>query len=336
MDGKLNIGVVGCGAIGREHIKRVTEKVAGAQIVAVTDVFEKSAQAAAELCGARIERDAQALINAPDVEAVIVTTPGFAHAEPVLEAISAGKPVFCEKPLATTAADCKRVVDAEIAGGKHLVQVGFMRRYDKGYNQVKALLDSGEFGAPLMLKCTHRAEGVDDKYSTAMAVTDTAIHEIDVLQWLIGDVWESVQVIYPRNTQYAHEGLRDPQLMILRTKGGVVVSLEVFVNCRFGYDINCEVVCEDGVIHMPAPSWPTVRKNGQLSTKIEDNWMRRFIDAYDTEIAQWVDSCRRGVVEGPTAWDGYVAELTADALVAAQESGKVEPIASGEKPAFYN
>ena len=335
MDRKLRIGVVGCGAIGREHIKRVTNKIAAAEIVAVTDVFEASAQKAAALCGARIEKDAAALINAADVDAVIVTTPGFAHAEPVLLAVQAGKPVFCEKPLATTAADCKRIVDAEVAGGKHLVQVGFMRRYDKGYNQVKDLLDSGDFGAPLLVKCTHRAEGVDDSYTTAMAVTDTAIHEIDVLQWLIGDVWESAQVIYPRNTVNAHEGLKDPQLMLLRTKGGIVVALEVFVNCKFGYDINCEVVCEDGVIHMPAPSWPVVRKNGQLSTKIEDNWMRRFIDAYDAEIAGWVDATLRGTVEGPTAWDGYVAELTADALVAAQTSGGVEPIVSGEKPAFY-
>ena len=224
---------------------------------------------------------------------------------------------------------------AAVASGKHLVQVGFMRRYDKGYNQVKELLDSGDFGAPLLVKCTHRAEGVDDSYTTAMAVTDTAIHENDVLQWLIGDTWESAQVIYPRNTVNAHEGLKDPQLMLMTTKGGVVVALEVFVNCRFGYDINCEVVCEDGVIHMPAPSWPYVRKNGQYATKIEDNWMRRFIDAYDTEIAQWVNAAKRGVVEGPNAWDGYVAELTADALVAAQTSGKVEPILSGEKPAFY-
>lgn len=332
---KLRVGVVGCGAIGREHIKRITDKVAAAEVVAVTDVYEASAQKAAALCGARIEADSAALINAADVDAVLVTTPGFAHAEPVLQAIAAGKPVFCEKPLATTAADCKKIVDAEVASGKHLVQVGFMRRYDKGYNQVKELLDSGEFGAPLLVKCTHRAEGVDDSYTTAMAVTDTAIHEIDVLQWLIGDTWESAQVIYPRNTVNAHEGLKDPQLMLMTTKGGVVVALEVFVNCRFGYDINCEVVCEDGVIHMPAPSWLYVRRNGQYATKIEDNWMRRFIDAYDTEIAQWVDAAKRGMVEGPNAWDGYVAELTADALVAAQTSGKAEPILSGEKPAFY-
>ena len=80
----------------------------------------------------------------------MVTTPGQFHKDPVLAAIQAGKPVFCEKPLANSAADCKAVVDAEIASGRHLVQIGFMRRYDRGYNQVKELLDSGKFGAPLL------------------------------------------------------------------------------------------------------------------------------------------------------------------------------------------
>ena len=108
----------------------------------------------------------------------------------------------------------------EIASGKHLVQVGFMRRYDRGYNQVKELIETGEFGAPLVLKCTHRAESVADDYTTEMAVTDTAIHEIDVLPWLIGgDEWDEVQCIMPkitknaswrteRSTGYDHENKR--------------------------------------------------------------------------------------------------------------------------------
>lgn len=88
------------------------------------------------------------MINSSDVDAVIVTSWGPAHAGSVLGAIKAGKPVFCEKPLATTAEDCRKIVDAETATGKHLVQVGFMRRYDKGYRQVKEILESGEVGAP--------------------------------------------------------------------------------------------------------------------------------------------------------------------------------------------
>lgn len=334
---KLRIGVIGCGAIGREHIKRLAHKLQGSEVVAVMDVFEDGAKKAAALAGegCKVYTDVPSIVNDAEVDALVVTTPGFAHKEAVMAAVKAGKPVFCEKPLCTTAADSKEVVDAEIAGGKKLVQVGFMRRYDRGYNQVKELLDSGDFGKPLVLKCTHRAISVDNSYSTEMAVTDTAIHEIDCLHWLLNDDWAKVQVIMGANTKNAHENLSDPQVMIMQTKGGVTVVLEVYVNCKFGYDINCEVVCEEGVINLPCPSYPTVRKDCAISTPIEQNWILRFIDSYDVELQDWIDSTVKGEVNGPTAWDGYIAEVTADALVAAQKSGKMETVELEETPAFY-
>ena len=334
----LKVGLVGCGMIGREHAKRLQYKIRGCEVVAVCDVMEDSANAVAQTIGVKkVYTDANALIADPDVEAVVVTTPGQFHKGPVLAAINAGKPVFSEKPLATTAADCKEIVDAEMASGAHLVQVGFMRRYDRGYRQVQEMIRSGEYGAPMIVKCTHRNEVVAPSYTTQMAVTDTAIHEIDVLPWLLGEgeEWDEVRVDFPRNTRNAHEGLRDPQLMTLRTKSGIICVLEVNVNCQFGYDINCEVVCENGVISLPCPSFPTVRSNFAVSTAIEKNWILRFIDSYDVELQDWVDCVAQGTTGGSSAWDGYVAALTADALVASQESGKTEKVVTGGKPDFY-
>ena len=333
----LKIALIGCGMIGREHIERIQNRIKNASIVAVCDVFEAGAQKGAEIAGGdvKVYTDFVAAINDPEVNAVVVTTPGAFHKGPVLEAIKAGKPVFTEKPLTNTAAECKEIVDAEIAGGKHLVQVGFMRRYDRGYNQVKEMLDSGKFGAPLVLKCTHRADGVAPDYTTAMAVTDTAIHEIDVLPWLINDEWDEVMCIMPKTTSKAHEGLKDPQVMMLKTKGGVVVMLEVNVNCGFGYDINCEVVCENGVVNLPCPSFPTVRYANNVSTKIEDNWILRFMDSYDVEIQDWVDHALKGETGGSSAWDGYVASITADALVKSQTTGVFEKVVTGGTPDFY-
>ncbi|WP_411336238.1 Gfo/Idh/MocA family protein [Ruminococcus gauvreauii] len=333
----LRVGIIGCGMIGKEHAKRLQYKIQGVTVTAVCDVFEEGAKAASELVGGvRVYTDAAELINDPEVDAVVVTTPGNYHKDSILKAIAAGKPVFTEKPLTTTAAECKEIVDAEIASGKHLVQVGFMRRYDRGYNQVKELIETGEFGAPLVLKCTHRAESVADDYTTEMAVTDTAIHEIDVLPWLIGgDEWDEVQCIMPKITKNAHEGLKDPQVMIMKTKGGVVCMLEVNVNCGFGYDINCEVVCEDGVINLPCPSFPTTRRNFEVATAIEKNWILRFIDSYDVELQDWVDNVKAGTTGGSSAWDGYTAAITADALVASQKTGKTEKVITGGMPEFY-
>ena len=179
----LNIGVIGCGGMGRDHIKRITERIQGAQVVAVADMVEALAQKGQALAGegCKIYKDGKDLINDPNVEAVFIVSPSFAHKESLLEAIKVGKRIFCEKPLCTTAEDCLEVIDAEIKSGKHLIQLGFMRRYDKGYRQVKAAIQSGEYGEPLIVHCTHRNPVVPDSYTTRMAVDDTAIHEIDVI-----------------------------------------------------------------------------------------------------------------------------------------------------------
>lgn len=332
---ELRIGVIGTGAIGREHIGRITNKLTGGRVVAVTDISEESASAAKAMCGARIEKDSASVVNSPDVDAMIVASYGPAHAESVLQAIAAGKPVFCEKPLASTAADCKRIVDAEMAHGKRLVQVGFMRRYDKGYMQMKKMIDDGGMGAPLMVHCAHRNATVASNYTTEMAVNDTAIHEIDILHWLIDDQYVSGQVIMPRTTKYARAGLADPQLMILTTESGIVIDIEVFVNCQFGYDIQCEVCCENGVIRMAEPSFPVVRRDAARSVALETDWKQRFIDAYDVEIQDWLTLTQAGKAGGPSAWDGYLAAVTADALVKSQSTGCAEPILTGAAPDFY-
>lgn len=332
----LKVGVIGCGGMGKDHIRRITEKIQGAAVTAVSDVFEANAMAAAEICGAKVYADAKELIYDPQVDAIMIVSPGFAHGDSLLEAIKAGKRVFCEKPLCTTAEECLKVVEAEAAAGRHLIQVGFMRRYDKGYRQVKEALDSGYFGEPLMLHCTHRNPEVGTSYHTPMAVHDTAIHEIDVLHWLVNDEYESAQVIMPRVTKYSHPELKDPQIMLLRTKRGVCIDVEVFVNCKFGYDINCEAVCEEGTIKMPQPMYPDIRKSASVSTAIDTDCFVRFKDAYDAEIQSWVDDAEKNEINGPTAWDGYLAAVTADALVKAQETGMIEKIETAvEKPEFY-
>src|SRR4051795_8604174 len=156
----VRVGVIGAGWIGKEHIRRLTDTVTGARVTAVTDLDATRAEEAAAPVGARGLPDGAALIAADDVDAVLVTSWGPTHAEHVLAAIAAGKPVFCEKPLATTAEDCLRIVEAETAHGRRLVQVGFMRRYDAGYREMKQVIDAGEIGAPLMVHCAHRNPSV--------------------------------------------------------------------------------------------------------------------------------------------------------------------------------
>jgi myo-inositol 2-dehydrogenase/D-chiro-inositol 1-dehydrogenase len=332
----VRVGVIGAGWIGQEHMRRLTEVIAGAEVTAVTDIDAARAEEAAARVGARVLPDGAALVAADDVDAVLVTSWGPTHAEHVLNAISAGKPVFCEKPLATTAEDCLKIVEAEVAYGRRLVQVGFMRRYDVGYRQLKQVIDSGRIGEPLVVHCAHRNPTVPVSYTSDMAALDTAVHEIDVLRWLLDDEIVSTQVVTPRATSKRFPHLKDPQIMLFETAKGVRIDLEVFVNCQYGYDIQCEAVGEDGLVRLPDPSSVGVRTAGQHSTGVLTDWVGRFVDAFDTEFREWISNLAAGTEPaGPSAWDGYAATVITSATVEALQSGLVVATDLKPRPAFY-
>ncbi|SFF62180.1 Oxidoreductase family, NAD-binding Rossmann fold [Streptomyces mirabilis] len=183
----VRVGVSGAGMIGQDHIRRLTEAVTGARVSAVTDMEQARATEVATCAGAGALPTGADLIAPPEVDAVLVTSWGPTHAEHVLNAVTAGKPVFREKPLASASEDCLRIVDAERAHGRRLVQVGFMRRFDVGYRQMKEVLASGSIGAPLIVHCAHRNPTVPESYTSAMAAQDTAVHDIDVVLWLLDE-----------------------------------------------------------------------------------------------------------------------------------------------------
>ncbi|MFW6694335.1 Gfo/Idh/MocA family protein [Streptomyces sp. MAR4 CNX-425] len=332
----VRIGVVGTGAIGREHVERLTRTVAGARVTAVADIDPAAAEkAAAEAGGARVAADVADLITADDVDAVLVSSWHAAHAEHVLAAIAAGKPVLCEKPLATTAEDALRVLAAEEAHGRRLVQVGFMRRYDPGYRELKRVIAGGGIGRPLMMHCAHRNPTQSERYTTEMAAQDTGVHEIDAARWLLDDEIVSAQVIMPRATERRFPHLKDPQFMLFETAGGVRIDLEVFVNCQYGYDIRCETVGETGLVRLPDPARAEVRAAARAGTEIDQEWGGRFAAAFDAEVQTWVDSVAAGAATGPSAWDGYAATAVAAATVEAQRTGAVVDVDLVPRPAFY-
>ncbi len=334
----LRIGVVGAaGFIGRDHIHRLTTSINHATVVAVSDLDPEKTQAVADTCGAKVYTDGISLINDPDVDAVVVTSWDPTHAQFVRAAIAAGKPVFCEKPLASTLEDCSEVLKDEIASGKHLVQVGFMRRFDPGYLEMKSIIDSGKLGKPLMVHCKSRTPVTPPKHTTRMHATNVIPHEIDILRWLLDDEFDQAQVIMGRSSCYAPEGLQDPQLMLLTTKQGVVVDVEVAVNAHYGYDIQCEVVCENGTVSLPQPARATVCVDESCQHAIMNDWSKRFVEAYQDEFQTWVDSCLEngGVPTGSNAWDGFVACAVADKLADAQDTKLMEAVELPERPAFY-
>ena len=242
----VRVGVIGTGMIGQDHIRRITQVLSGGKVVAVSDVdAARAGQVAAGLPAATVHPTGQDLIAHGGVDAVLVASWGAAHEEHVLAAISAGKPVFCEKPLAPTEEACLRIVEAEMAAGRRLVQVGFMRRYDAGYHALKAALEAGEIGAPLLMHCAHRNPSVPPYgFTTEMMVSDSAVHEIDLVRWLFSEDIVATNILKPRRSSKGSAELHDPLIVLLEMASGVLVDVEVFVNATYGYDIRGEIVGE--------------------------------------------------------------------------------------------
>lgn len=320
----LRIAVLGVGMMGADHVARITNTISGARVSVVNDYLtEKAEQVAASVPGARVVGDPLDAIAADDVDAVLLATPGPVHEKQLLACLEHRKPVLCEKPLTTDVETSLEVVRREAELGTPLIQVGFMRRFDPEYAALKALIDGGELGRPLVMHCVHRNASVPPSFTSEMIVKDSLVHEVDVTRFLLGEEIASVQIIRPTANPGAPSGLQDPQIAIFTTTSGKHVDVEVFVTTAVAYEVRTEVVAEKGSA-MIGLDVGLIRKTapGVSGGRITPDFRERFGTAYDLEVQRWVDAVRAGVnVDGPSAWDGYAAAAVCAAGVESLMSG---------------
>jgi myo-inositol 2-dehydrogenase / D-chiro-inositol 1-dehydrogenase len=332
---ELRIAVLGVGVMGADHVARITSRISGARVTVVNDYLtEKAEQVATSVPGARVAGDPLDAIAADDVDAVLLATPGPTHEKQLLACLEHRKPVLCEKPLTTDVETSLDVVRREAELETPLIQVGFMRRFDPEYQQLKALIDGGELGQPLVMHCVHRNPAVPPGFDSAMIVKDSLVHEVDVTRFLLGEEIASVHIIKPTPNPTAPAGLLDPQIAIFRTQSGRHVDVEVFVTTGIGYEVRTEVVGERGSATIGLDVG-MIRKTstGRWGGQITPGFRERFGLAYDIEVQRWVDAVRSGVnVNGPSAWDGYAAAAVCAAGVRSLETGEPVAVELAENP----
>ncbi|MCC5036694.1 Gfo/Idh/MocA family oxidoreductase [Streptomyces sp. WAC 00631] len=334
--GTLGVAVIGTGRMGTDHVRRINDVISGARVTAVVDIDADRAKEVADgVSGCTPYTDPAAAMAAPDVGAVLIASPGPAHEEALLAAIDRNLPVLCEKPLTPDAASALRVVRAEEKRGHRLVQVGFMRRYDTEYRELKALLDSGRLGRPLMLHNRHRNPGAPPYFTNAHLINDSVVHEMDVTRWLLGQEITAVTVMRPARSGNAPDGLDVPQLVLFETDGGALVDVEINVTPGFGYQVQAEAVCEHGTAGVGDARGMLVNTAGRWGGAILPGFVERFEDAFDREVQDWVDATRRGEVTGPSCWDGYAAAAVCEAGVLAQAGERRVEVELADRPELY-
>ena len=329
----LRIGIIGTGVMGTDHAQTLASGIAGAELAAVQDADAARAKSVADRFGCRVAENPEALIADPDIDAVLVCSPDATHAPLALACIERGKPVLVEKPLAASLDEGRAVVAAEVAAGRCLVQVGFMRRFDPGYRAMRATLAEQRFGAALFMHNVHRNAIGPDYLTSENVIANSAVHEIDIARFVLGEDFVAATVISPRASRLAPN--RQPQFIVLESRSGVVVDVEAFVDAGYGYEVRAELVCESGTVSL-APNPPiSTRDAGRDGFAVEQDWRARFRDAYRDQMAGWARAIGSGEPAGSSAWDGYAASVTAAACLAAWRSRAKTAVAIEERPALY-
>jgi myo-inositol 2-dehydrogenase/D-chiro-inositol 1-dehydrogenase len=320
----IRVGVVGCGGMGSWHADNLASQP-GLVVAACADVVTDAASAVANRLGARVQ-DGDALVLAEDIDAVLIASSDDTHAQFATAAIAAGKSVFIEKPLGATLAQADQVLQAELAAGTRLVRVGFMRELDPAHAQVAAAVS--ELGPITRVRSVHRnvdasVRSVEDLFAQSL------IHDIHTIRWLAAAEVSAVRV----HVMTRSDGFRDVLMICTLTSGAV--GLIDFEDQGFAYEVQVEVTAEGGMATTISHPRAAVKRAGQESLPVGVDWFSRFEEAYRLEIEEWAETLRSAVPSGPTVWDGYAAQVVADAAITAIRTNAEVPVALPPTPELY-
>lgn len=299
--------------MGREHVENLSA-LPDVVVAVVADFDAETASEVAATVGARGVTDSMGVIRDGSLDAIVIASPDDTHADLAVAAIEAELPTLCEKPLAGNVADARRVADAESAAGRALVQVGFMRQYDPLHRQVADALP--DLGVLQHVRCVHRNTNHHWTRPLEVVFSQSLIHDIHTVRWLTGSEFVSVVT-----QTIGRERPVDHVIVLGRLTDGSSATIE-FVEATYGYDVEVEVTCSNGLIACAQPPQPIVRRDGAGHRHVGADWFGRFTTAYRAEVASWVEGVRIGTVAGPGVADGLAAQCVVAAATESAVTGE--------------
>jgi myo-inositol 2-dehydrogenase/D-chiro-inositol 1-dehydrogenase len=321
----LRIGLIGAGRIGQVHASTIAYRVSKAQLAAISDPMPGAADAvAAKFRVPTIAADYRAILDDPDIDAVLICTPTDTHAVLIQAAAQAGKHIFCEKPVALNLADTDAAVAAAERAGVTL-QIGFNRRFDANFRRVRQAVARGEIGDPRIIHIISRDPApppIAYIGSSGGIFLDMAIHDWDIARFLIGS---EIDEVYVQGGVMVDEAIGqagdiDTHITLLRFANGVIGTID---NCRqavYGYDQRVEVFGSKGAIETENnyPNTSVLSTANAIRRDLPLNfYMDRYVDAYAAEIEAFVDAVVSGKPAPANGQDGRQALI---AGLAAQKS----------------
>jgi inositol 2-dehydrogenase len=333
MNERLGIGVIGLGRLGAAYAKYFTGRITGATLTAVSDVNEAVASSAATLLGvSNVYSSYQELIADKSVDAIVIVSPTSTHREIVSNAANHGKPIFCEKPLSINLAEALAMLRV-VEETNVFFQMGFMRRFDKGYVAAHKKIEEGAIGKPVLFKSSSRdpyrpsLEYLDPAHSGGLLV-DCGIHDLDLGRWFMGDI-ASVYTIggtlaYPEMKTI---GDIDNAVTSLYFSSGALGVIDLSRNGVYGYDIRTEILGTEGTLkigYLRETPIMVMTKAG-ITHDTVPYFTERFEQAYISQLQNFVDNLLQGKPPAVTCADGVAAlQASAAATLSYKENRPVQ------------
>ena len=295
----VTIGIIGAGRIGKVHLKSITYNVPNAVVKTIADPFMTAeAEEFAKKMGVKvITKDYKDIINDPEIDAVLVCSSTDTHASISIEAIKAGKHVFCEKPVDHTVEKIQAVADA-LKGTDLKFQVGFNRRFDHNFAAIRKAVDDGRIGDPHIVKITSRdPEPPNPAYIKVSGgiFLDMTIHDFDMATFLVNsDVDEVyVQSAVLVDPAIGEQGDVDTAIITMKMKNGALCVIDNSRRAAYGYDQRAEVFGSKGMVatsNDTLSSAVVADANGVTGEKPLFFFLERYMQSFSDEMAQFVDA----------------------------------------------
>jgi myo-inositol 2-dehydrogenase/D-chiro-inositol 1-dehydrogenase len=323
----LTIGLLGAGRIGRIHGGNAAAHP-GARLVAVADADAEAGRSVAEATGAKLST-VDAILAEAAIRAVIICTPTFTHADLIERAAKAGKAIFCEKPVdldSERIAACLAVVRQ--SGMK--LMIGFNRRFDPSFGDIKKRIDAGEIGNVELVTILSRDPApppVSYIKGSGGLFRDMMIHDLDMARFLLGEEPVEVHAVGACLVDRAigEAGDVDTAAVLLKTASGRIAQISNSRRATYGYDQRIEVHGSRGLLAAGNRHATTVvRANGDgyLGEPALPFFLERYAEAYRAELDAFVQVAEGKRPASPSGEDGLKAQRLADAATRSASSGQ--------------
>ncbi len=322
MSNRVNIAVIGTGRMGSVHTRNLAHKIPEANLCALCDIRLEVAQALADELGVvRAVRDYDELLADPSIQAVLIATPTDTHTRIIQDAARAGKQIFSEKPLSVDLASIDSALAVVGEMGVKL-QVGFNRRFDTSFRELRQVVASGKIGRPCLLRITDRdPEPPSIAYikNAGCIFLDLSIHDFDMVRFQLGEVEE----VYATGRALVKPEIGavddvDTAAIVLQFANGAIGVIDNSRQAVYGYDQRLEVLGTTGAVMANNETTTTVSfadASGFRSPQLPYFFMHRYAEAYVTEVREFVQSVRDGTPPPVTGEDGRMAVVIAQAAI---------------------